>query len=212
MRDGVSAVEKNEGWARGVGHGAGCWCQSTFHTKAWGMPLVFEKNPEGGEGVWALSALEKSIADSRFKFKCSKAVEYAIVWGGVRQPAWLEWENEGQRGGGCHRKPGTRDTGPGALLGLVGHQQGSHSRVTWLIYIQKGSSTILPQFKKLPVKRLMLGGGREEWEGCGWRLGPDRPGKSSKSGDKWWASGYIPKSSLAGFTERLDMVCDEFNI
>ena len=210
MWDVVSAVEKNDGWAHGVGHGAGCWWQSTLHTKAWGMPLVFEKNPEGGEGVWALSALEKSIADSRFTFKCSKAwICYRLRWSKAASMAGVgEWRAERWR----DRKPGTRDTGPGALLGLVGHQRGSHSRVTRLIYIRKGSSTILPQFKKLPVKRLMLGGGREEWEGCGWRLGPDRPGKSSKSGEKWWASGYIPKSSLAGFTERLDMVCDEFNI
>ena len=180
--------------------------------------------PSCGECLWYLRRILKEVKVCELSALWRKAFqiadsssnglrhECAIVWGWVRRPARLEWENEGQRGGGCSRRPGTGDMGPGALLGLVGHQRGSHSRVAWLIYIWKGSSTILPQFKKLPAKRLLLGGGKEEREGYGWRLGPDRPGRSSRSGEKWWASGHIPKSSLAGFTERLDMVYDEFNI
>lgn len=160
------------------------------------MPLVFEENPEGGEGVWALSALGKSIPDSRFKFKWSKAwMCYCLRRSkGVSVAGVGEWRAERW---GMSQEARDWWYGPGALLGLVGHQQGSHSRVAWLIYVWKGSSTILPQFKKLPAKRLVLGGGKEEWEGHGWRLGPDRPGRSSRSREKWWASGRIPKSSLA---------------
>ena len=35
----------------GTGCGAGCCWQYAFHTRAWAVPLVFEKNPEGGKGV-----------------------------------------------------------------------------------------------------------------------------------------------------------------
>lgn len=88
--------------------------------------------PRHGECLWYLRRFLKEVKVCELSALWRKALqiadtssnalrhECAIVWGGVRQPAWLEWENEGQRGGGCHRKPGTSDTGRGALLGLWG--------------------------------------------------------------------------------------------
>lgn len=50
MWDGVSAMEKNEG-----GHGYRTWSRVLlaicFSHQGLAMPLVFEKNPEGGKGV-----------------------------------------------------------------------------------------------------------------------------------------------------------------